>query len=101
MLYTILLGNLPPLDPPPIMLKRGETARWSEAASLLEERTRQVYVSGSRGVSIRVMRGVSYRVGASRGHRVPVSEIRPVGAGTLAVTNKRIVFVGPKQVSVA
>ena len=72
-------------------------------ASLIEDRaTGGHYVGGSTGVSIPVGsiagHSVRYRVGAVRGHYVAGTPTpTAVDAGTLYVTDQRLVFVGAKS----
>ncbi len=100
LLHAILADQLAQPNSCPVVLRKKEAPRWVEGATLLEERTRQVYVGGSRGVSVRIVKGVTWRVGASRGERLPVTEIQTIGQGSFIVTNQRTVFVGPRQVIV-
>lgn len=81
-----------------IMLKAGEVALWSGAASLVEPRRQQGHYSGAySGVSFRVAKGVRYTVGGSRGHYVPGPEVQtPIDSGRVVVTTGRVVFVGGK-----
>jgi len=72
-------------------------------ASLIEDRRgRGTYQGASHGVSIPIGsiggRSVRYRVGATRGHYVQGAPVpTSIDVGTVFVTNKRIVFEGPKQ----
>jgi hypothetical protein len=81
-----------------IMLKAGEVALWSGAASLVEPRRQQGHYSGAySGVSFRVAKGVRYTVGGSRGHYVPGPEVQtPIDSGRAVVTTGRVVFAGGK-----
>ena len=65
---------------------------------LIEPRTAPgQYAGGSRGVSIRVAKGVSYRVGQSRGTYQPgPTRPTPIDEGDAIITNKRVIFRGPK-----
>jgi hypothetical protein len=62
-------GEMPTVVVSGLLLQKGETANWSEAASIVEEQvvSRQ-FVGGSRGVSFRIAKGVRYHVGGFRGH---------------------------------
>lgn len=83
-----------------LVLKRGEGAVGVlDVAGLVEvKRKTGHYVSGSRGVSIRVAKGVRVRAGASRGHYVPGDEAETqVDTGSAVITNQRIVFYGSRQ----
>src|SRR5688572_15879948 len=84
----------------PIQLKAGERAFGVfEGAALVEpRRERGTFQAGSAGVSFRVMKGVTLRTGSTRGSYAAGAE-RPtaIDVGTLTITNKRVVFQGPKQ----
>lgn len=87
-------GNLPTIYNAPIVVQKDEIVHWQVNATLLTPKVVTTgYVGGSRGVSIRVMKGVSYRVGSSRS--TPIRESITIrNAGSLIVTNKRVVFTG-------
>lgn len=76
-----------------IILKKGETAYYSEQSKLFETRAVRHYQSGSAG--IRVMKGVY--VGGSRGKSISNEEWKHIDDGTLIITNKRLVFDGFSQ----
>jgi hypothetical protein len=98
LLYEIQHGNVPNISVQDLILQKNETAHWSEAASLLEERVvNRRYVGSSQGVSIRIAKGVTYRVGSQRGHLVSDTAVVPVSTGALVVTNKRLIFRGDKK----
>lgn len=89
------LSEVEPIANPPILLKKNEVAYvLLKGIALYEERTKQQYVGGSRGVSFRVMKGVSFRVGAFKGERIPVTEKKHIDTGDLTITNKRVIFTG-------
>lgn len=53
------------------------------------------YKGGSTGVSVRVAKGVTLRSGTSKG--VPIrKDVTDTFNGEIAITNKRIVFLGDK-----
>ncbi|MCU1615932.1 MAG: hypothetical protein JWO98_3472 [Frankiales bacterium] len=81
-----------------IMLKAGEVALWSGAASLVEPRRQQGHYEGAySGVSFRIAKGVRYTVGGSRGHYVPGPEVQtPIDTGRAVITTQRVVFSGGK-----
>jgi hypothetical protein len=98
LLGQIQAGNLPTTLVSGLVMQKGETAHWSEPASIMEERvTNRRYVGGSSGVSFRIARGISYRVGGYRGHVVVNKRVVPVSTGSLVITNKRLVFLGDKK----
>ena len=84
----------------PIILKRGEQVIGIvHGSGLVEVKPGRVrYEGGSRGVSLRIARGVTYRVGAHKGSAVRDPEMPRLlcGGGQVVVTNKRMVYVGPK-----
>jgi hypothetical protein len=88
----------------PVILKKGEVAHYATPALLKEMRVVNLgYVGGSRGVGIRIMKGVSYRVGSHRGHIVKEDQLVQTSAGTLLVTNQRILLIptsGNKPVAI-
>ena len=92
-------SGLPPIQEPPVMLKKGEEALlvMPDAVDLYEERVRHEYQGGTAGVSLRVAKGMSVRAGGFKGERVPVSEQKHIDTGSLTVTNKRLIFIGPSK----
>ena len=76
-----------------IILKKGETAYYSESSKLFETRAVRHYQSGSAGM--RVMKGVY--IGGSRGKSISNEEWKHIDDGTLIITNKRLVFDGFSQ----
>ncbi|MHA1309032.1 MAG: hypothetical protein ACTSQN_17310 [Candidatus Heimdallarchaeota archaeon] len=89
------LSSVTPIANPPVLMKKNETAFIVlRNINLYEERTKQQYVGGSRGVSFRVAKGVSFRVGGFKGQRIPVTEQKHIDTGDLVVTNKRVIFSG-------
>lgn len=98
------LSGLPAVDlsEMSVLMKRGEKALLAlpHSVSLVEERVRYEYQGGSQGVSLRIMKGVSYRIGGFKGHRVPIEEQKVLDVGSLVITNKRVIFTGPKKSTV-
>jgi hypothetical protein len=85
---------------PGFMCKPGETvfATVTSAALLEQRRLPGSYQGRSSGVSVPVGFGIRLRGGRSRGHYVPGPEaLTDIDVGTLYITNKRVVFQGPKQ----
>lgn len=93
--------DAPPLPPGcPVVLKRGERAYyWLDSVSLVETRRGVgTYQGGYSGFSFHVMRNVNWRVGGTRGHFEPGPESPTViDAGSVTITNQRVVFQGSKQ----
>ena len=86
-----------------VLLKSDELHYVSIPGSLIEDRAGQrTFVGGSQGISIPIGtiggRSIRYRVGKMKGHVVQAPSVATViDQGTIAVTNRRIVFVGVKQ----
>lgn len=79
----------------PLVLKRGEQAYVSAAATLARQQTRRQWVGGSQGFSFPIGHtGIRYRVGSFRGHPVEQQYLANLDAGTFVVTNQRIAFIG-------
>jgi hypothetical protein len=92
------LSGIPIQADVPLMMKPGEGAYVNlNGVQYVEERTRSTYVGGTRGVSFRLMKGVSFRTGGFKGERVPVTEKVELDRGRFVVTNKRVIFSGPRK----
>jgi hypothetical protein len=76
-----------------IMLKPGETAFYSIPSALYETRAIREYQAGHSG--FRVAKGVY--VGGTSGRSVSTQRWAQLDAGTLTITNKRLVFDGGSQ----
>ncbi len=76
--------------PARILLKPGETAFYSAPSILYETRAVRHYQSGS--VGFRVAKGIY--VGGSKGRSISSQEWSQIDAGTLTITNKRLIFDG-------
>lgn len=86
----------------PVLLGKNEYVVWGyNNVNAYEEKTGRKYEGGSQGVSIRICKGVYYKVGANKGHAVDYTYTNPLGAGTLVITNKNIIFVGAKAIKFA
>ncbi len=72
------------------MLKRGEQGHYETAATLHEPRATRHYVGASG--SVRIMKGLSIRT--SHGRSVSEQHWQQIDAGTLIVTNRRLLFDG-------
>lgn len=85
---------------PSIAIKTGERVFAIVApVALVEPRSAGgKYVGRSQGVSIKISKSVRYRVGASKGTFVRNPDVLTViDEGQAAITDRRVVFVGPKQ----
>ena len=92
LLARIEAGELPVLTTG-IRLQRGEVCHAEFRCRLHEKRTvtKRVNYAGPTG-SIRIMKGLSFRYGSVSVSRVTSEELRQIDAGTLYVTNKRLLF---------
>jgi hypothetical protein len=80
-------GNLP------FMLQKSEVVIWAfENVDYYEQQTRTQFQGRSQGVSIRIAKGLYYRTGVFKGNPVKISEMKYLGAGLVALTNKNIYF---------
>tara|TARA_Y100001958_G_C21238105_1_gene565006 strand:- start:2572 stop:3234 length:663 start_codon:yes stop_codon:yes gene_type:complete len=78
-----------------LFLKKGEKLIFEiPNVSFCEERSVRIR-GASQGFSIRIMKGLSYRVGTVSGG--VEQQVIPVDEGNFTLTNKRIVFTGPKK----
>jgi hypothetical protein len=79
----------------PIILRKGETWVWgfSSVKYHMFKKNRQ-FVSGSRGVSVRVAKGVYFRAGASRGRTIVTDDLVHEDTGVFAITNQALHFKG-------
>lgn len=102
-------GKLPVVDQTQtgsnqVLLKRNEIVHFAQVAELKEMKVVQVgYEGGSQGISFRIAKGVRYHVGASRGHLVKDERYIVTSAGTLIITNQRVLLApsaGNKPVSI-
>ena len=79
----------------PIILTKGEVALWCyNNVTMYQEKIKREMVGSHSGLSFRVMKGVTYRTGGFKGHPVETSYMENMGAGSLYVTNKNIIFMG-------
>jgi hypothetical protein len=77
------------------MLKKGEQACLSVAATLARQQTRRQWVGGSQGFSFPIGHtGIRYRVGSFSGHPIEQQSLGRLDTGTLVVTNRRLAFIG-------
>ena len=97
LLARIENGELPTIRPS-VILQRAETCHAQFACSLHELRTvtKSVRYHGPSG-RIRIMKGLSWRYGQINVNRVTSEELRQLDAGTLLITNKRLLFNGANK----
>jgi hypothetical protein len=97
LLAQIENGQLPQLQCG-VLLQRGETCHAHFPCSLHELRTvtKAVAYHGPSG-RIRIMKGLSWRYGYVNVQRVTSEQLKELDAGTLLVTNKRLLFNGTKK----
>src|SRR5258705_14545 len=65
--------------------------------TLMEPRAIRISRGCYAGPSIRIAKGVSFHFGSSQSISESHDEIRPVDSGGLAVTNRRLIFVGSNR----
>ena len=80
-----------------LVLKHDEIAVAQTPARLCRYRTHTQYVGSSQGISIPLGHGFRYRISGFRGSPIQVESLVNVDAGTLVVTNQRLVFLGSKR----
>jgi len=91
-------GRLQPLAQPELMAKRGESVYLEIGAALTKEVSIREWQGGSGGFSFRIAKGVRYNVGRTKGRSVVVGTEQQIDdVGLLAVSSKRIVFMGEKR----
>jgi hypothetical protein len=96
-LYTVawLQAHGPAPVASPLVLKAKEQAYVSLPAVLSRVTTRTRFVGGSQGLSFPIAHtGIRYRVGSFSGRPVQSTSLADVDAGTLVLTNRRLVFIG-------
>jgi hypothetical protein len=76
-----------------IVLRRKETAYYSDAATLYETRAVRHYESSHTGMKI----AKGLYIGGSSGRSASTQEWTGIATGTLTITNQRLVFVGDKE----
>jgi hypothetical protein len=96
-LRRFFLNPLRPIIVPALVLKAGEACygQWQAETYTMHKSTH--YVGGSTGASFRVARGVYLRNSGFRGAPVQTQAMASEGRGTVYITNKRLVFVGPAK----
>ncbi len=95
-------GDVPRKDCNSLVLQKGETCHWEEAAGLRIQRTKHEYVGGYSSVSVPVplVRGMRVRVGGFKGHPIDHTVLEDGGAGILHITNQRVCFTGQHSVAI-
>jgi hypothetical protein len=94
LLAHIEAGNMPAVSTP-LVLQREEICHGQLSCQLHEKRTVTKAIRFSGPVArIHIMRGLSWRFGSISLNRVTREEMRQIDAGTLYITNKRLLFNG-------
>lgn len=87
-------SGAPSIDSP-LVLKKGEQAYLSTAATLARMTTKTQYVGRSSGFSFPIGHtGIRYRVGGFKGEPVHQQSLTKLDAGTFVLTNQRVAYVG-------
>jgi hypothetical protein len=94
---ALLTGSLPAIRPVGVATQPGEQFHIQVPATYFEEKAVRQYVSGWAGVSVPVMRGIRFRVGQSCGRSFTQNVLQPDDHGTLAIGDRRVVFVGSRR----
>ncbi len=76
------------------MTEPGESARYTCLAEVIGNHTEVEHIGGFSGASIRVARGLYIRSGGGRSHGEKHQVTGVDDAGTLVVTDRRLVFLG-------
>jgi hypothetical protein len=91
-------GSLVSIPDPQLIAHADEHVHLERPASLIRDVAVREWQGGSQGVSFRIAKGVSYRVGAVRARSVVVGTEKQVqDSGLLAVTSKRVVYLGKQK----
>lgn len=99
LIWVIENGDLPTINVP-INLTSNEKCFFSKAARWYQYKTvtQRVNYAGPTA-RIRICKGVSYRIGSARVQRVTSEVLSPIDAGTMYVTNKRVILLGARKTS--
>lgn len=82
----------------PILLKPRETVLWAfTAVKYFAYRRNRQFVSGSRGVSVRVAKGLYFRAGSTRGKSIVTDDLTHEDTGIFVVSDQAIYFKGSKS----
>jgi hypothetical protein len=92
-------GRLDIVSEPHVITKRGEVVHVEAPANLMKEHQLRELRGGYSGFSFPIGKtGIRYRIGGFRGRSEVVgTELVAEDAGILAVTSKRVVFLGGKK----
>ena len=91
-------GRLSEIEEPQLMRKGDEAVYLESAAALMKEVAIREYQGGYGGYSFRIAKGVRYSTGRTRGRSVVVgTELQVADTGILAVSSKRLVYLGSKK----
>jgi hypothetical protein len=93
-LQQLAAGDLIEMTPSRVVVKSGEKAYASIAASLHEIQT-VGFSAGTSGVSVRVAKGITLRSSGTKGKAV--KDLVTVASGELVVTDQRIIFAGDNK----
>ena len=94
---ALLSGPLPLVRPMGVATQPGEQFHIQVPATYFEEKAVRRYAGGSAGFSIPVARGIRFRVGQNRGRSVTEHVLQADDHGTLAIGDRRVVFVGTRR----
>lgn len=82
----------------PFNFHKDEKLIWLfQNVEFFEQRTKTQYRGGYSGVSIKIAKGVYYRTGGFKGHPVKVEEMKFIGKGIFAITNKHVYFASSSK----
>lgn len=81
----------------PVMLKPKETVLWAfSGVKYFAYRRNRQFVSGSRGVSVRVAKGLYFRAGASKGKSIITDDLTHEDTGVFVISDRAVYFKGAK-----
>lgn len=82
----------------PFIFQKSEKFIWAfYQVKYFEQITKTHYRGGSQGVSIKIAKGVYYRTNAFKGYPVQEQELKYLGSGIFAITDKHIYFSSPNK----
>lgn len=82
----------------PFIFQKSEKLIWVfYNVKYFEQITKTHYRGGSQGVSIKIAKGVYYRTNAFKGYPVQEQELKYLGSGIFAITDKHIYFSSPNK----
>ena len=99
LIWVIENGELQTIDVP-INLTSNEKCFFTKVAKWYQYKTvtQRINYAGPTA-RIRICKGVSYRIGSARVQRVTSEVLSPIDAGTMYVTNKRVILLGARKTS--